>query len=271
MKYLKPFLIAGLLIAGNMTSAQEADDIKDCFEIIANSEDEDLRLSYNDSLTSALVSYLESIDNITGTEIPGIKYLGQIVSSDSLVKIFSWNIPLDSGDNLYNSIIYNRSNDNITLLKGKKGLPDLEPDISLNADKWYGALYYDIEPLKYDKRMAYILLGFDPDNVYMNSKVIDILSFNEKGDPVFGMKIFSDDKSLSDRMIFRYSPLATMMLKFDRERSLIIFDHLSPSSPANEGQYKYYGPDFSYDALKIQDGKLVLVRDIDLRNPDTRE
>ncbi|MEA1887804.1 MAG: hypothetical protein U9N72_11410 [Bacteroidota bacterium] len=249
-----------------MNFGQTAGEINHYFNMIANEPDEKERLVYNDSLTNTIISYLDSHEDITGTDIPGIKYLGQITPSDSIIKIFTWNIPVSGGNNVFNCIIYNSLSDKNILLKGEKGLADLETDAVIHSNDWYGSLYYDIQAVGNEEEMTYILLGFDPDNIYMNAKVIEILHFDEEGKPVFGKKIFSTKNRILTRMIFKYSPLATMMLKVDPERSMIIFDHLSPSSPQFEGQYTYYGPDFSYDALEIKDGKLILVEDIDLRN-----
>lgn len=46
---------------------------------------------------------------------------------------------------------------------------------------------------------------------------------------------------------------------------MIIFDHLSPASKAMEGQYQYYGPDFTYDGFVFEDGKWNLYSNLDLR------
>lgn len=266
MKYPKVLLLLQLVFVTQVNFGQTAGEINHYFDLIANEPDEKERLVYNDSLTNTIIAYLESHDDIIGTDIPDIKYLGQITPSDSIIKLFTWNIPVSGGNNVFNCIIYNSVSDTNILLRGDKGLADLETDAVISSNDWYGSLYYDIQAMGNGEEMTYILLGFDPDNVYMNAKVVDILHFDEEGRPVFGKKIFSTKNRVLTRMIFKYSPLATMMLKFNPERSMIIFDHLSPSSPEFEGQYTYYGPDFSYDALEIKDGKLILVEDIDLRN-----
>jgi hypothetical protein len=48
--------------------------------------------------------------------------------------------------------------------------------------------------------------------------------------------------------------------------NMIIFDHLSPSKPSYAGNYQYYGPDFSYDGLKFEQGIWELVENVDIRN-----
>jgi len=160
--------------------------------------------------------------------------------------------------------IYSRKIDSLFVLEADRGLQDIEADELFKSTGWYGSLYYDIEPLVQGNDRYYILLGFDPDNINVNSKVVEVLHFNDK-EPLFGKEIIQAGDEKLKRMIFRYSPLATMILRFNSTRSGIVFDHLSPSSAQFEGVYKYYGPDFSYDALEIRDGRLVLLEDVDPR------
>ncbi|MBS0011153.1 MAG: hypothetical protein KFF49_07075 [Bacteroidales bacterium] len=263
MKYPKAIFLACLLLISHFALSQQLDSIDHYFSSIAVSGSDEEMLLYNDSLTNSMLSYLDLEEDIIGTEIPDMPYLGQVTSRDSLVKIFSWNIPLSDGDNLYNCIIYNHKLDNKTFIRGKEGLTEIAMDAVFESSDWYGSLYYDMQPLEEGDSMSYILLGFDPDNVYMNSKVVEVLHFDDNGRPVFGKKIFSGENEANTRLVFRYSPLAIMSLQFSPDRSMIIFDHLAPSSPRFEGQYMYYGPDFSYDALEFIDGKLILVEDID--------
>jgi len=271
MKYLNiPYLLI-LLMMSQAAIAQNVVKINHYFSNIASAQGDKERLVYNDSLTNSIISYLEIAEDKIRADLSNVNYLGHITSADSLIRILSWNIPVDGRNNLYNCIIYNVLTESTILLRGEDGLSEMESDTVIESKEWYGSLYYDIQALGGADEMTYILLGFDPDNINMNAKVIEILHFDEDGKPVFGKKVFSDGKNETARIIFKYSPLATMMLKFNPARTRIIFDHLSPSSSQFEGQYRYYGPDFSYDALEIKDDKLVLIEDIDLRNTDNNE
>jgi len=268
MKYPERILLLHFLLITQLGSAQVADNVNYYFSRITGASSVNEKLAFNDSIANSLLEYLESVDDITGTAIRGVKYLGQISSADSIIKIFTWNIPVAGGNNLYNCIIYNKTLDRKYLMVGEEGLQGVEEGETIDNSNWYGSLYYDIQPVGQGEDISYILLGYDPDNINMNSKVIEVLHFNNEGEPVFGRKIIrAGDKDLN-RMIFKYSPLATMMLRFNDDRNRIIFDHLSPSSEQFEGLYKYYGPDFSYDALELKEGKLVLVEAIDLRKSD---
>jgi len=265
MKYPNLLYLSILLLISHAGIAQDSFQINQYFNKIAIAQSNEERRVYNDSLTNCILSYLELGEDKIRVDLSDIKYLGHITSADSMIRILTWNIPVNGGNNLYNCIIYNALTDKMILMKAEEGLSEMETDTVIGSKDWYGSLYYDIMALGGAGEMTYILLGFDPDNVNINAKVIEILHFATDGNPAFGKKVFPDREKAA-RMIFKYSPLATMMLKFNRDRTGIIFDHLSPSSPQFKGQYRYYGPDFSYDALEIKDGKLVLIKDIDLRN-----
>jgi hypothetical protein len=59
-----------------------------------------------------------------------------------------------------------------------------------------------------------------------------------------------------------------MTLVWDEKYRRIIFDHLSPAYPELEGQYQFYGPDFSYDGFRYKKGKWVFEEMLDPRNRD---
>jgi len=63
-----------------------------------------------------------------------------------------------------------------------------------------------------------------------------------------------------------------MSLKFHekKKKNLIIFDHLSPTSPQLEGMYDFYVPDGSYDGFTWEKGKWIYIKDIDARSGKTR-
>jgi hypothetical protein len=57
-----------------------------------------------------------------------------------------------------------------------------------------------------------------------------------------------------NRIIFEFNERVQVTLEYNEVMKMIVFDHLSPSRPSLEGQYQFYGPDFSYDGLLFEDG-----------------
>jgi hypothetical protein len=71
---------------------------------------------------------------------------------------------------------------------------------------------------------------------------------------------------MRNRVVFEYSARVSMSLRYDAAKKRIVFDHLSPAKPSFEGNYEFYGPDFSYDAFAFIDNYWVLEENIDIRN-----
>ena len=69
------------------------------------------------------------------------------------------------------------------------------------------------------------------------------------------------------RIVFEFSARAVFTLRYIAEQQMIIFDHLSPAKPEYLGDFQFYGPDSSFDGFKLENGKWIYVRDLDLRNP----
>ena len=55
-----------------------------------------------------------------------------------------------------------------------------------NRNNWIGAIYYRIILKEHNGKKYYTLLGFDDYSVSSNKKWMEVLSFNNNGEPVFG-------------------------------------------------------------------------------------
>lgn len=144
----------------------------------------------------------------------------------------------------------------VTLLQdAQKDLGEAATFKMLRADKWFGALYYKLLPIEKDDETMYTLLGYIPGKE-INQKVVEILSIDFRGRPRFGNQVFLIEKFEDAvykkppmRLILKYTPNHSASLRWLEKEQMIVMDHLSPPDAAQIGQYQYYGPDFSYDAL----------------------
>ena len=199
------------------------------------------------------------------------KYRVMLESPDKQVRLFTWDVEADDGTHCYFGFIYayNRKTKKFEVyeLKDKsEGMKDPENAI-LDNTKWFGAYYYQIAETKYKKKKQYVLLGWDGNNRMSAKRLIDVLYFDSKGFPKFGDGIFTKENGkIVKRIIFEYTAGVFMLLRYDEEKQVIIFDHLSPSNPNLEGQYAFYGPDFSYDMLEFKDGKWKYVKNVGAKN-----
>ncbi len=198
-----------------------------------------------------------------------LAYVGVIYSPDNKVKIINWNLPYNNRTHKYFGFIqYKSTNRNILsyeLFDNSAKIKNPELAI-LNNENWYGALYYKIIENKYSGKTYYTLLGADLNNLLSKKKIVEILYFDRKNELVFGKAVFKNRNQAVSRIIFEFNAQSNMVLTYNEEMEMIIYDHLSPSRPNLEGQYEFYGPDFSYDGLKFERGIWNSYPDIDVRN-----
>ncbi len=194
MKY-KPYLIiiyALILFAGSEAGAQP----KDMSSLLLNLYDRILFTSsdaekerLNDSIILMIDGYAAS-DSVFSHRFPNLRYLGQTYSSDSRVKIITWNLMLRDGTNKYFCYLIRKAKkgngNQVTKLTGENHEEEIATDRSYSTGDWYGALYYAIEPC----RKNYIILGLDFSSSMVSRKIADVLSFTSEGEVVFGKDIF---------------------------------------------------------------------------------
>lgn len=203
------------------------------------------------------------------------KYRALIETPDRKVRIFTWDFENSDKTHLYYGFIhaYNRKQKKYELFELKdKSYSIKDPEnASLDNTKWYGAFYYHISEIKYKRQKYYLLLGWNGNNVASDKRIIDALYFDAKGFPKFGKPIFpKENGKIVKRIIFEFKQGVFMSLKYDEEKQAVIFDHLSPDSPNLEGQYEFYGPDFTYDMIQLKQGKWIYIKNVDVRNPKSK-
>lgn len=133
-----------------------------------------------------------------------------------------------------------------------------------DASKWFGMLYVDVIKSHDD---FYTLIAWDGNEKLIQRKFIDILYFKEDGTPMFGKDVFKFPGKFAKRIMFEYASEVAMSLKYNSNRKQIVFSHLAPNvpDPLLEGQFQYYGPDGSFDALYMKKGTWVYDPAIDIR------
>ena len=160
---------------------------------------------------------------------------------------------------------------NHTILKlndFKNDIPEIEY-ASLDADSWFGALYYKIIPNERKNKTVYTLLGWDGNNMFSNKKIIESMTINKNNKIQFGIPIFKyPEGKTKKRVIFQYSKQSYMSLKCRkvRKQDYIIFDHLMPPSPHLKEFADWYVTDLSFDAFQWSENQWNFKRDFDAKS-----
>jgi outer membrane lipoprotein-sorting protein len=243
--------------------------LKNMFDSLYSFSNDFEKVKYNTVIIDEFKSFLAS-ENSFENQLDSITTIGKIVSDDERVKVYTWNIPLKNGSHKFYGFIHYYHKDEKTYkyyeLTETNDKSLYNEKSRLSPSKWYGALYYKIIHVSYRGEDQYILLGFDPNDVFSNKKLIDVLTFDEYGYAFLGKPVFKYPNEQKSRIIFEYSSRAQMALNYNEKEELIIFDHLAPSRPSYRGKYQFYGPDFSYDALEFDKGFWYYKKDVDVRN-----
>lgn len=212
-----------------------------------------------------------------------LKTIGRLVSPDNKFKIYNWNLPYNNGTYEYFGFIqvFNKKTNKTELYKLTDKSSEIENPFTeiCSNDRWFGALYYKIILKKVKKQRYYTLLGWDGNDNFSTKKLIDVLYFNEQGEPQFGAPIFEAGNITAMRIIFEFSKEITMSLKYEKQFEkhnrkrhwMIVFDHLAPKDTSLKGQFQHYGPDGSIDAFIWKKKKWKYIEDIDARNPKEKK
>ena len=236
---------------------------------IYNEPSEPERLKANFAFVKTLVSALK-MPNSYQFGFDSLKMISILRSPDDRFWIFSWHVPLNDGSYLYYGTIQLHTPDGrlkMYPLLDKTYEIESPETVVTTAANWYGAQYYRVVPFGAE----YILLGWKGHTAQMTQKVIEVLTLTEEGVKL-GKRIFEvDGTQAQTRMIYRYSQNARMYMDYDDRENRIVLDHLAPADVREEGQYEHYGPDMTYDAWQLQNGKLVLIPDIPMMNPAAPE
>lgn len=242
--------------------------LEELFDRLAGNYNDTDRIHINDSIRTILDSYVRS-DSVFTHRFNNLRYLGQIMSPDSLLKIITWNLVLENEPGRYYCYFIRKKESGkeskIYRLSVSYNENPVRTDSTYNESNWYGALYYDLRPFIIENRHCWVLLGIDYGNYEISRKIIEVLSFSPEDSIVFGRKWFSSGNEIKYRDVFEYASNAMMSLRFKSENS-IIFDHLVPFSSTHKDDHRYYGPDYSFDAYNFENGLWKLTLNVDARN-----
>ncbi len=249
-------------------------ELKILFSNLATSRNDADKVELSRSIWLRLQQLLASNNDFTG-KFENFEELSTIISKDEHVKICTWNIEFNDGDNQFFGGIAVKTQSGIRtyeLVDNYKNIRSPE-NATLTPSKWYGCIYYDIVETKYKGDIYYTLIGYNGNDAFSQIKIVDVLVLagGNNPNPKFGHNLFYEDNRSKRRLIFEYSNSATMMLKYNEDNKMIIMDNLAPVNDNFKGDFRNYGPDFSYNGLKFEKGKWILQTDIDLRNTDLRK
>lgn len=214
-----------------------------------------------------LGAILQSDSAFTAT-FPGVP-ISRVDAPDGAFRLFTWNVPYADGSFLYDGflLVHKRNGQALYELRDMTAKITRPATAQLSPENWYGALYYDVIPVKRGGRMYYTLLGWKGYSTVETRKVIEVLNL-EASMPRFGAPLFPGGRQRLYREIYAFAAQASMLLRWDAARKAIVMDHLSPTNPEFADQPAFMAPDLSYDSFSWDKDHWRFERDIDVRGSD---
>ena len=261
---------------------------------VMNEPDETTRLAMNEDFMSLLEEVLQ-MPNSFKFAWDSVKNFSVLTAPDNMFKIFTWHIVKKdySVDNFGFIQVYNEGRKKFVLfpLYDKRTTLDYPKTVVGNHNRWYGAVYYTIIPVKAKDFTYYTLLGWNGNDIFTNQKIIEVLHFNKETVPVFGARIFKNYPERVSRVIFEYSKNAVLHLNYEHQQyavstgkmnpkthqleyknvdsPMIIFDELIPLEDQMQSIPAYMVPESSINQGFIEnDGKWVFMKSVRGANPD---
>ncbi|HLV53506.1 MAG TPA: hypothetical protein VKY29_05770 [Cryomorphaceae bacterium] len=194
------------------------------------------------------------------------------LSPDKAFRIFNWNVLLADGTSEYRLFLWPEGSKKLLEAHDRRELTHGDERAVFESDDWYGALYYEIHPIRSEGRTLYTLVGWDGNDGISTKKVLDVLVFDGKQDFHFGHPVFAvGDDVYVNRRIFEYSADAVMNLRWVDTEKAIVFDRLEPRVRGAENNYAFYGPGTGYSGYTMHKGKWVLHENMEMARPRNRE
>jgi hypothetical protein len=282
-KYFFPFLMAVCLIstrgsgqtitqshftAGEKKQLEKQQDSLISFaDEIVNAPEPNQRFRADSFFIRMLVRSLK-ISNSFYFPFDSLQTISKLYAPDSSFRIFTWQIKKDEYVYFQRGAIQMRTEDGslkLFPLHDYSTFTAKPADSIRNANNWIGAIYYRIIEKNVNGKNIYTLLGFDDFTINSNKKWMDILSFNDQGQPVFGGPYFSfkndsakANKTQVVRFYIEYKKEAVTTFNYDTSMNMIIYDHLISESE-EPNRKETYVPDGDYEGFTWQNGQWLHV------------
>jgi hypothetical protein len=280
-------LIVGTLRAQTLSFRHEEDSLRKLSKIIYAEKSDSGKQAANSIFSDYLYDLLQK-PGINDWSFDSLNDIACLRAPDNSFRVFNWNLPFNNGSFRYYGYLLipgnkGKANNVIQLVDYSDSIDDPSKQV-LPVSHWYGALYYSILKNTWKKQTYYTLLAWDGYSQKTSRKIIDILTFDQKGKPQFGLPVFKTAEGTSTRVIFEYSRSATLLLRYDnqylvtaqrkdgspvtKKMGMIVFDRLVPIDPRLKGRFEYYVPSGeTYDAYFFNRGFWQLAEDVLVTNP----
>lgn len=221
------------------------------------------RMKADSAFTKVLVRALQ-IKNSFYYPFDSLLGISKTYAPDTSFRIITWNISFDDYYSRQKGAIQFRTADGslkLLPLRDVSEFTDKPQDSVRNRQNWIGAMYYNIVKTQHKGKNYYTLFGFDNNSAQSSMKWVEVLTFNEKNEPVFGGPFFSYEKDSVPkppkyRIGLEFKKGTRVLVNYIAELDMILVDHLISESEQPELPWTFI-PDGDQEGFKWENGKWV--------------
>jgi hypothetical protein len=203
-------------------------------------------------------SFYYPLDSVIG--------ISKLYAPDSSFRFFTWNLAYDQYYSRQRGAIQIKTEDGSLKLIPLRDVSEFSEnpmDSVRNKNNWIGAVYYKIIQTKFNGKNFYTLFGYDANSAMTNKKWIEVMTFDDRNEPLFGGRVFSFEedsarKAPQYRFSMEYKKAASTTMNYDNDMKMILFDHLISETDEPAKLFTYV-PDGDYEGFKWQNGRWVHV------------
>lgn len=219
------------------------------------------RMIADSAFTKVLVRALQ-IKNSFYYPFDSVLGVSKLYAPDTSFRIITWNINFDDYYSRQKGAIQFRTADGslkLLPLRDVSEFTDKPQDSVRSRQNWIGSIYYNIIKTQHKGKNYYTLFGFDNNSAQSSMKWIEVLSFNEKNEPVFGGPFFTFEKDSVPkppkyRLGLEFKKGARVLVNYIEDLGMILVDHLISESDQPELAWTYV-PDGDQEGYKWENGK----------------
>lgn len=271
----KALLISSLLLAHVITHAQKIapadlkklrakeDTLQEYSRYLNTDSLTEDRMVSDSIFTKTLVRALQ-IRNSFFYPFDSVLGISKLYAPDTSFRIFTWSISYDDYYHRQRGAIQYRTPDGtlkLAPLRDFSEFTDKPEDSVRSRGNWIGAVYYNIIKTQFKGKNYYTLFGFDPNSAQSSMKWMEVLSFNDRNEPVFGGPVFTYEqdsipKKPKNRVGIEFKKGARVLMNYIPDLEMILVDHLISETDQPELAWTYV-PDGDQEGYKWENGKWV--------------
>jgi len=199
-------------------------------------------------------SFYFPFDSVTG--------ISKLYAPDSTFRIITWVLSYDVYYYRQRGAIQMRTADGSLRLYPLRDVSEFTTkplDSARNRLNWIGAVYYNMIKTDFKGKKYYTLFGFDNNGPQSSMKWIDVLSFNQKNEPVFGGPFFSYEndsipKPVQYRFGIEFKKDARILVNYIEDLGMILVDHLISETDQPELAWTFV-PDGDQEGFVWKNGR----------------